>query len=58
MLNFSTIVLVGCWLMLVDATLEYKLSLYSSVILMLVMLRWRQHHIVNQALVYTQLVPN
>ena len=48
-LNFSTIWLVGRWLML--STLRWNRNrVYSSVTPTLAMLRWRKRHIVNQAL--------
>ena len=47
-LNISTIWLVGRWLMLVMQRWNRN-QVYSSVTLVLVMLRWCQHHIVNPA---------
>ena len=51
MLNVETIWLVGCWLMLVHATLEYNYMciVYSSITTILTMLRWCQRHAVNPA---------
>ena len=45
--NFSTVWLVGCWLMLVMQCWNRN-RVYSNIILTLAMLHWPQHHNVNQ----------
>ena len=50
-LNFLTIWLIECWLMLVTQQ-QNRNRVYSRVTLMLMMLRWHQCHIVNHALVW------
>ena len=54
-LNFSTIWLIECWLMLVTQH-QNRNRVYSSVILILMTLCWHQHHILNHALVWNMYV--
>ena len=56
-LNFSTIWLIECWLIMLLTQHRNRNWINSRVTLMLMMLHWHQHHIVNHALVWIMCIP-